>query len=96
MCGRSLAGFVSLNSAVSMDVYVVCCKSRQKAECRMIKRKNQLRLKYRAQENTKKKKKFRLGGDFSDSSRLPPRRTRSHAHGYGVFSSGGKVVEAWG
>ena len=41
-----------------------------------------------------KKKSFGLGGDFSDSSRLPPRPTRSHAHGYRVFSPGGKVAGA--
>jgi hypothetical protein len=37
-----------------MDVCVMCFTYRQKANCRIIKKNNQVRMKYRAQENTKK------------------------------------------
>ena len=36
----------------------LCCKYRQKAKCRTIKTKTQVRLKYSVQENTKKKSRW--------------------------------------
>jgi hypothetical protein len=50
--GQSFAGVAVSNSAGDMDVCVVCCKYRQKAKCRTTKKKNQVPIKYRAQENT--------------------------------------------
>ena len=45
--GRWLAGVAHSNLAEGMDVCVVCCKYRQKANCRTIKTKNEVRMKYR-------------------------------------------------
>ena len=46
--GRRSAGIVD------MGVLAVCCKYRQKAECRTFNTKTQVRMKYRVQKNTKK------------------------------------------
>ena len=53
VCGRSLAGIAGSNPAGDMDVMcVVSTDKRQK--CRTVKTKNQVRMKYRVQENTNK------------------------------------------
>ena len=54
VCSRSLAGVSCSNPVKGMDVCVACCKYRQKAKCRTIKTKTQMRIKYRVQENIKK------------------------------------------
>ena len=46
VCDRSLAGVAGSNPAGMMDVY-------KKAKCRTTKTKNQVRMKYRVQENKK-------------------------------------------
>jgi hypothetical protein len=66
--GRSLAGISGSSPAGGMDVCVMCCKKRQKAKCRAVKRKKLVRMKYRVQKN--KKKKSREGGGGRDFSHL--------------------------
>ena len=53
VCGRSLAGVAGLNPDWGMDVCVVCCKYRQKANAGQS-RHIQVRMKYRGQESREK------------------------------------------
>jgi hypothetical protein len=61
VCGRSLAGIAGSSFVGGMDVCVVCCKESQKTECRTIRTKNQVWMKYRDQENTRKDKRQNAG-----------------------------------
>ena len=69
VCGRSLAEIAGSNPAGGMDVYVVLYSKENKAKCRPVKSKKQVRTKYRVQEN----KKVPVGTRFSAPVQSGPR-----------------------
>ena len=72
VCGRLIVGISGSNFAGGKDVRVVCCKYRQKAKYRTIKTKNEVRMKYRVQENTKKFRWRRVFNTRPDRPWGPP------------------------
>ena len=85
--GRSLAGVAGRNFAGGMDVCVV--SKEETGKCRTIKTNKQLRIKYRVQENTKKK----LSG-VGKISCICPDRPWGPSTGYRKIR-GGEVVGVW-